>query len=99
MRNITMNEIIFESVSVKALKKLKKMAPDDYFKIADFIFEDLQNAENPLKMPNCTKLVRFNDNRYRWRLGNHRIIARVEKNIVYVLRIMHIGKRDENTYA
>ena len=52
-----MNEIIFEHAPYKTLQKLKKKAPSDYFKIADFIFEDLTKTQEPLKMPNCTKLV------------------------------------------
>lgn len=92
-----MNEINFKHTPYKTLEKLKKKDPDDYFKIADFIFEDLINTKEPLKMPNCKKLVNFK-NRYRWRLGNHRIIAEVEKGVVYVLQIIYIGKKDEDTY-
>ena len=91
-----MNEIIFEHAPYKTLQKLKKKAPSDYFKIADFIFEDLTKTQEPLKMPNCTKLVAFSDNRYRWRLGNHRIIAIIAKNQI---QIIHIAKRDEKTYG
>ena len=87
-----MNEIIFEHAPYKTLQKLKKKAPSDYFKIADFIFEDLTKTQEPLKLPNCTKLVAFSDNRYRWRLGNHRIIAIIAKNQI---QIIHIAKRDE----
>ncbi len=94
---MTMNKINFGRAPYKTLEKLKKKAPDDYFKIADFILEDLTNAEKPLEMTNCKKLVKFKD-RYRWRLGNHRIIAKVEKGVVYVISIIHIGKRGEDTY-
>ncbi len=99
MQSMTMNEIIFEHAPYKTLQKLKKKAPSDYFKIADFIFEDLTKTQEPLKLPNCTKLVAFSDNSYRWRLGDHRIIAKVSKGNVHILQIIHIGKRGENTYG
>lgn len=77
------------------LKKLAKTAPKDFEKIDNFLLR-LESIQEPLKLPNCTKLVAFSDNRYRWRLGNHRIIAIVAKNQI---QIIHIAKRDEKTYG
>lgn len=77
------------------LKKLAKTAPKDFEKIDNFLLR-LESTQEPLKLPNCTKLVAFSDNRYRWRLGNHRIIAIIAKNQI---QIIHIAKRDEKTYG
>lgn len=77
------------------LKKLAKTAPKDFEKIDNFLLR-LESIQEPLKLPNCTKLVAFSDNRYRWRLGNHRIIAIIAKNQI---QIIHIAKRDEKTYG
>lgn len=77
------------------LKKLAKTAPKDFEKIDNFLLR-LESTQEPLKLPNCTKLVAFSDNRYRWCLGNHRIIAIIAKNQI---QIIHIAKRDEKTYG
>ncbi len=77
------------------LKKLAKTAPKDFEKIDNFLLR-LESIQEPLKLPNCTKLVAFSNNRYRWRLGNHRIIAIIAKNQI---QIIHIAKRDEKTYG
>lgn len=77
------------------LKKLAKTAPKDFEKIDNFLLR-LESIQEPLKLPNCTKLVAFSDNHYRWRLGNHRIIAIIAKNQI---QIIHIAKRDEKTYG
>lgn len=77
------------------LKKLAKTAPKDFEKIDNFLLR-LESIQEPLKLPNCTKLVAFSDNRYRWRLGNHGIIAIIAKNQI---QIIHIAKRDEKTYG
>lgn len=91
-------EITIDTKPNSFLKKLTKTAPQDFDKI-DIFLKTLSKIENPLTLPNCTKLVGFSDNRYRWRLGNHRIIAIVQKGAVKILQIIHIGKRDENTYG
>lgn len=77
------------------LKKLAKTAPKNFEKIDNFLLR-LESIQEPLKLPNCTKLVAFSDNRYRWRLGNHRIIAIIAKNQI---QIIHIAKKDEKTYG
>lgn len=92
-------KIIIDTKPSFFLKKLAKTAPKDFDKIDGFLKRRLANAEEPLKMPNCTKLVGFDDNRYRWRLGNHRIIALVIKGDVRILKVIDIGKRDKDTYG
>lgn len=41
---------------------------------------------------------KYDDNRYRWRLGDYRIIGIVENNTFKLIQIIKIAKRDENTY-
>ena len=91
-------EIIIDTKPNSFLKKLAKTTPKDFNKIDGFL-KRLESIQEPLKLPNCTKLVAFSDNSYRWRLGDHRIIAKVSKGNVYILQIIHIGKRGENTYV
>ena len=84
-------EIIIDTKPNSFLKKLAKTTPKDFNKIDGFL-KRLESIQEPLKLPNCTKLVAFSDNRYRWRLGNHKIIAIIAKNQI---QIIHIAKRDE----
>ena len=88
-------EIIIDAKPNSFLKKLAKTTPKDFDKIDNFLLR-LESIQEPLKLPNCTKLVAFSDNHYRWRLGNHRIIAIIAKNQI---QIIHIAKRDEKTYG
>lgn len=92
------NEITLDRPAIATLKRVQKKAPKEFIKISSFIFNELSCSENPLKLPNATKLVGFSDNRYRWRLGDHRIIAIVEKNEFYIIKIIKISKRNEDTY-
>lgn len=91
-------KIEYEKRVVKFLKKLAKLAPKEFFKINTFLNELLPTCENPLILPNCKKLVGFSDNRYRWRLGNYRIIGIVKNDTFELIQIVKISKRDENTY-
>ncbi len=80
------------------LKKLSKSAPKDFDKIDYFLTNILPNAENPCTLPNAKYLQGFKDNRYRWRLGNYRVIGIVENGETKIIQIIKIAKRDENTY-
>lgn len=91
-------EIVIDTKANFFLKKLSKTAPKDFDKIDYFLANILSNTENPLILPNCKKLVGFSDNRYRWRLGNYRIIGIVKNDTFELIQIVKISKRDENTY-
>lgn len=91
-------KIVIDAKANFFLKKLSKTAPQDFDKIDYFLANILPNAENPLILPNCKKLVGFNDNRYRWRLGNYRIIGIVKNDTFLLIQIIKISKRNENTY-
>lgn len=92
------NEIILDRSAFATFKRIQKKTPKEFIKISNFIFKKLVYSENPLKLPNVKKLVSFNDNRYRWRLGDHRIIANVNKDEIYIIKIIKISKRNEDTY-
>lgn len=88
------------SISKKADKELKKIAKgnkETHLEIVTFIEEKL-TTENPCILPNAKHLQGFNDNRYRWRLGEYRIIGIVENGEFKIIQIIKISKRDENTY-
>ena len=91
-------EVLYEKKVVKFLEKLAKSAPNEFFKIDIFLNKTLQNTENPYFLPNAKHLQGFNDNRYRWRIGNYRVIGIVENGITKIIKIIKIAKRDENTY-
>lgn len=80
------------------MKKLAKSAPKEFFKVRSFLNKTLSVCESPLNLPNCTKLVGYADNRYRWRIGEYRIIGIVENGETKIIQVIKISKRDENTY-
>ena len=92
------SQIIVEKKVTKFLKKLAKSAPQAYIKIIDFLKDDLSNANNPCILANAKHLQGFSDKRYRWRLGDYRIIGIVERDKFYIIQIIKIAKRDDNTY-
>lgn len=94
--NKTNNEIFITDNANKSLNKLKKSNPKQHLKIIDFMLT-LETSENPCSLPNAKALKGFS-NKYRWRLGDYRIIANVEKNEVYIIEITKIDKRDDKTY-
>lgn len=91
-------EIKYEKKCVKFLKKLVKSAPKEFFKIDSFLNEILAVDENPCKLINAKHLQGYTDNRYRWRLGEYRIIGIVENGETKIIQVIKISKRDENTY-
>lgn len=91
-------KIEYEKKVVKFLKKLAKSTPKDFFKIDTFLNEILTNCENPCTLPNAKHLQGFNDNRYRWRLGDYRIIGIIKNDTFQLIQVIKISKRDENTY-
>lgn len=82
----------------KFMTKLAKGQPKIHAKIDIFINEILANEESPCDLPNAKHLQDFKDNRWRWRLGNYRIIAKVINGELKIIKIIRVAKRDENTY-
>lgn len=65
-------KVEYESNVVKFLKKLAKSAPKEFLKIDSFLNEILPSCDNPCTLPNAKYLKGFDDNYYRWRLGDYR---------------------------
>lgn len=91
-------KVEYEKRVVKFLKKLAKSAPKEFFKINIFLNEILPTCENPCILPNAKHLQGFNDNRYRWRLGDYRIIGIVKNDTFHLIQVIKISKRDDSTY-
>lgn len=91
-------KIEYERKVVKFLEKLAKSSPREFLKIDTFLNESLANCENPCTLPNARRLQGFNDSRYRWRLGDYRIIGIVTNHGFQLIQVIKISKRDENTY-
>lgn len=93
---MTMNEVLLTNEANKSLEKLKKSNPKQHLKIIEFLCI-LENTENPKALPNA-KILKGFENKYRWRLGDYRIIGNIEKNEFYIVEIVKIDKRDDKTY-
>lgn len=89
--------VVLENKCDKFLKKLVKSDTKSFKLIVSFL-EKLENHENPCTLPNAKHLQDFNDNRYRWRLGDYRIIGIVKNGKTKIIQIIRIAKRDESTY-
>ncbi|MGX2983054.1 type II toxin-antitoxin system RelE family toxin [Helicobacter sp. 23-1045] len=91
-------EIIVDKKADKALSKLQKSAPKAHLRIIEFLDSKLSNAKNPHLLPNAKRLQGFDDNRYRWRVGEYRIIGIIENGTYKIIQIIKIAKRDDGTY-
>lgn len=58
----------------------------------------LSKVDNPCLLKNAKHLIGYTDNRYRWRLGQYRIIGIVKNNEFKIIEIVKIDKKDDKTY-
>lgn len=79
----------------KWFDKFNRANPKQAKKIVKFIEENLATSENPCFLSNAKKLSGFSDNRYRWRLGNYRIIGIVKNDEFKLIQIIKIAHRQE----
>lgn len=86
------------SIDKKADKFLNNLLGSNQQKIAlsivDFLYNQLPNLESdPRFLPNAKHLKGFDDNRYRWRFGNYRVIGKINPNgeitIIHIIEIAH----------
>lgn len=91
-------KILIEKKAEKFLKSLEKGQSREHDKIIYFLHNTLKNANNPCTLPNAKHLQGFNDNRYRWRLGDYRIIGKAQNGEFKIIQIIKISKRDDRTY-
>ena len=92
------SKIEIDKKAKKFLNELESLNPKQYLKIAYFLCDILPNAENPCKLSNAKYLKGYKDNRWRWRIGDYRIIAIVKDGQARIIQIIKIAKRDESTY-
>ena len=79
-------------VTPDAKADLKRIGAADARRILKFLFERLQNRENPRE---TGEALRGNLRDYwRYRVGDYRILCRLEDNIVTVF-VVHAGHRRE----
>lgn len=90
-----MTIINLEKNAEKFLSKLEKSNPKIFDKILLFLYQKLSNCDNPCNLPNAKKLQGFLDNRYRWRIGDYRIIGIVRKQKFMIIEIIKIAHRQE----
>lgn len=82
----------------KFLEKLAKSVTKEYLKIVTFLDNELPNCENPCALPNAKHLQGFSDNRWRWKLGEYRIIGIVKADTIFFIQVIRIAKRSDRTY-
>lgn len=83
----------------KFLVKLAKSAPNEFDKIDFFLKNKLANCENPCKLPNAFYLRGYSDNRWRWKIGDYRIIGIVQNGEFKIIEIVEIARRQSKTYS
>ena len=93
-----MFQILIKNGAYKELQKIKKSNAEIGNKLFNFISTILATTENPCTLPNAKHLQGYSDNRYRWRIGDYRIIAIVENGETKIIEIIKVAKRNESTY-
>lgn len=88
--------ILLKKQVTKDLQNVKKskFGKETILKINAFL-ERLKNSENPTLLPNAKKLKGYDDNHYRWRIGDYRIIGIVENGEIKLIEIIKIVHRQE----
>lgn len=87
-----MYEVVLMRAAKKELMKIKK----GNFKVAERItafIKALKEIQNPFSLPNARKM-QGEENRYRWRVGDYRVIGAV-KNELLVIQVIRIAHRQE----
>lgn len=92
-------EIKFKKQVDKFLLKLAKSATKEFLKIDAFLKDELPNCENPCKLSNAKHLQGFSDNRWRWKIGDYRIIGIVQNGAFKIIEIVQIARRQSKTYS
>ena len=84
------NIILTKSVN-KSIERLETSNPQIAKRITVFLKEVLSKIENPKNLKNATKLKGY-DNKYRWRIGDYRIIGIIKDDIL-TIEIIKISTR------
>lgn len=95
---MTSYEVVIKKSVAKFLDKLEKSTPREYSKIIVFLNEKLSKSDNPCKLSNAKHIKGFDDNHYRWRVGEYRIIGIVKNGKFKIIEIIKIDKRGDTTY-
>lgn len=92
-------KIKFKKQVDKFLVKLAKSAPKEFLKIDTFLKDELPNCENPCALPSAKHLQGYSDNRWRWKIGDYRIIGIVQNGEFKIIEIVEIARRQSKTYS
>ncbi len=79
-------------VSERALKELRKLGPDASRRILAFLDNRIQGTDNPRQFGKALKgeLGEF----WRYRIGDYRILCKIEDNVLIVLVVIIGHRRD-----
>ena len=75
----------------RALKGLSSMEPRQAMIVASWVNENLEGCENPARVGDCKNLAGIK-NGWRWRIGNHRILGRINGDEL-VIDVFKVGNR------
>lgn len=81
-------KVILNKQATKELEKIAKGSINSSFLIRQFLIK-LEESKRPKNLPNAKKMQAYDDERYRWRVGNYRIIGliRDKELIIEVIKI------------
>ena len=84
--------ILLKKQVIKNLQNIKKSKFDKETILKINAFK-LKNTGNPTTLPNAKKLKGYEDKRYRWRIGDYRIIGIVENGEIKLIKIIKIAPK------
>lgn len=86
-----MYKIIIQRSADKELDKIQKGNKSAFLNIIAFL-DELKRTKQPKLLKNATKMQGY-DERYRWRVGNYRIIGLI-KDKQLIIEIIKISSRE-----
>ena len=85
-------QVVLTNSAVKELEKIAKANAKFASAIRRFLVE-LAQTKQPKSLPNGEKMKGYDDDRYRWRVGNYRVIGLV-KDKELIIEIIKISTRE-----
>lgn len=87
---IVTNKIIYKN---KAIKNIAVLPKKERLKIEAFL-DNLLTVTKPKDLPNCKKIIGYNDH-YRYRLGHYRILCQITEDNIITILVLNISHRKD----
>ena len=85
-------KVILQKSADKELGKISKGDKAGYLGVIAFL-DRLKDEKQPQLLKNARKMQAYNDNRYRWRVGNYRVIGLIRDKEL-IIEIIKISTRE-----